>query len=76
MAWGWITPDSAPAGTRTIKITIPTGEGWESCVRGALLALFDPENWEQVDDGALTADEAAGTMNEIIDPSLAAWEDC
>jgi hypothetical protein len=76
MAHGWITPDDPPASTRTIRLTIPAGQGWESCIRGALLALLDPANWEQVDANALTAEETAATMDEIIDPSIAAWEDC
>jgi len=73
---GWITPDAAPDETRVIKLTVPSGLGWDSCILGALSALFDPANWEQTSATALTPEEAAGTMASIMDDSLVAWEDC
>jgi len=71
---GWLTPQDDPTGTRTIALTIPSGDEWEAIIRGAIVPLFDSENYEQ--HGVWTPEETAELMLQLITDSLTAWEDC
>jgi hypothetical protein len=70
----WLTPDDQPTGERTIALTIPTGEGWEAILRGALAPLFDPASFEQF--GTLTPEETAAAFQATMIDSWSALEDC
>ena len=67
--WGWHTPNTntGTAICRPLSVPLP----YLSSVAGALAALTDPGNWEQV--GAVTPEQAAETMTAM----LLAWAgDC
>jgi plasmid replication initiation protein len=42
----WLTPDDAPGTPVTVELTIPGGEEYAAILRGALVLLFDPANFE------------------------------
>lgn len=69
----WLTPDSAPNGTRTIALTIPRGDEWEAIVRGALAPLLVPGNYEQF--GSYTPEETAAEFQDAFQETMQ-WEDC
>lgn len=69
----WLTPDTAPTGTRVICLYVPEGEEWETIVRGALAPLMLPENFEKYGD--FTPEETAQMFREITSATFA-WEDC
>lgn len=43
----WLTPDNAPETPVIVELTIPGGEEYAAILRGALVMLFDPANFEQ-----------------------------
>lgn len=53
----WLTPDNLPGGTRCVQITVPDDEEFFAMLIGALVPLFESENFEN--DGDLTAEECA-----------------
>lgn len=53
----WLTPDSHPVGLTCYRLYCPTGEEFESALRGAIAPLAHVWNWEQ--SGALTPEETA-----------------
>ncbi len=70
---GYPTPNDAPNGTRCIQILVPAGEDWERLARGALAALFIPENFEIL--GYYTPEETADVFNQSMFQAMA-WETC
>lgn len=65
MATGWLTPSNTPSGARCIQINIPDGDEWEAIVKGALVPLFAPWNFEQF--GTLTPEETAAIFLLYLD---------
>jgi hypothetical protein len=53
----WITPDSLPASERCVQISVPDDLDFFSMLKGALVDLLDPENYEEIGD--LTPQECA-----------------
>lgn len=45
----WITPDAIAGGSDDILLTIPRGSRNYEILRGILLELSDPENWQQIE---------------------------
>lgn len=68
----WLTPAEAPASYDCRALLIPTGEEWESIVRGALYNLTLPENFESL--GGLTAEQTVAVFEALFDAWL--MEDC
>lgn len=64
----WLTPD-APEGTVDITLTVPQGIAWEAIVRGCLVLLLYPENYEQFGDYTpeQTADEFAPYIGDLLE---------
>ena len=60
MPRAWLTPEDAPGTLVCVKVYIPSGEEYQSALRGALLLLGEPENWEQ--HGAQSPDTIAGAF--------------
>jgi microcystin-dependent protein len=65
MAGKWLTPSETPSGGRCVQLTIPDGDEWEAIVKGALVPLFAPWNFEQY--GTLTPDETAAIFLLYLD---------
>lgn len=63
----WLTPDDAPDGLKCIRLLVPSGEEWETIIRGALVPLFDSVNFEQY--GSYTPEETA----EVFLSCMAQW---
>lgn len=59
----WLTPDDPPSGVVYISLAVPRGEDFEAMVRGALVPLTDPANFELF--GALTPEQTAGYFQSI-----------
>lgn len=74
MARAWLTPDDLPTTTLCKMIELPAGVPYEAAVRGALLSLCEPQNWEKW--GELDAVVVAAIFADLIIPSLSNWEDC
>jgi len=68
----WLTPDGLPASTVCITLNVPADEDFYSILKGAISALFEPENWEQ--SGALTPEECAQWWVEWDGDND--WPDC
>jgi microcystin-dependent protein len=64
MALAWETGENL-TGYTCFQIRVPGDIYMRSAVRGALLLLVDPANWEQL--GSVTPDEAAEAMQEMWD---------
>jgi len=69
----WLTPTETANGQITIALTVPSGEEWETIVRGALAALGEVENFELY--GAVTPEEAAQTFRDALVITFQ-WEPC
>lgn len=54
---GWHTPDEIPARQRVALLTVPDDEGFYAMLKGALVPLFDAENFEAI--GAVSEEDAA-----------------
>ena len=61
---GWLTPDSIPAGERRVTLDIPDSPTWVAALRGALLLLADPVNWEA--DGSVSPEDAANRWFDVL----------
>lgn len=62
MAGKWPTSDTPPVGEFVSRsLLIPATRDFVMAISGALLALLEPENWEQI-NGELTPDECANLM--------------
>lgn len=59
----WLTPNAA-SGWSCRTLYFPDGEDWDAIVRGALLLLADPVNFEQ--RGDLSPDETAALFQETL----------
>lgn len=70
----WLTPNSAPTGTKQISLIVPEQWEFEAAIRGALVPLFDPENWEL--NGALTVDETLQYLEDSVYGTLKDWSEC
>jgi microcystin-dependent protein len=46
----WLTRDDFPPGDVTLEFILPDDDEWRAQLRGALLLLCDPSNWEQFGD--------------------------
>lgn len=57
---GWLTPDDPPGDTRAFLLWCPLGADYEQAMRGALLPLIDPGNWEQA--GSQSPDDTAAAF--------------
>lgn len=44
----WVTPADAPGDPICIKVACPAGVEYEAALRGAILSLTEPSNWENV----------------------------
>lgn len=64
MALKWLTPDDSPVTTRAILLIVPESEAFEAMIRGALLPLLDPDNFEQF--GTLTPQETVDILMPAI----------
>lgn len=60
MPYRWITPENSPATTRAILLIVPDDPEFEAIIRGALVELMFPENYES--HGGLTVDETLDAM--------------
>lgn len=63
-ARAWLTPDNPPGQNRAVVLYVPTGEEYEQAVRGALVELVNPDNWQQ--SGTLTPEETAAYFEEAL----------
>lgn len=73
MRWlRWLTPDTAPDGTREIILTVPSGDEWEAIARGALASLLFPSSYEE--HGAFTPEETAAVFEAAFVATMQ-WED-
>lgn len=70
----YITPPSPPSGMVAFLITIPTGPHYAGALRGFLLDLCNPENWEQIEGTISPCDAAA--FAEIMLSSFEEKETC
>ena len=61
---GWLTPDSLPAEVRLVTLSIPDAPTWIAALRGALLLLADPANWEAA--GSVSPEEAANRWFVVL----------
>lgn len=68
---GFPTPVSIPEDTVCRTLKIPADGSWEAVVMGALMALTEPWNWQQL-EGGITREEAAERALELVDQ---AYED-
>lgn len=55
---GFITPDSIPTDTLCVRFSIPDSVEWRALIEGAILALTDVWDWQQI-SGHVSPDEAA-----------------
>jgi hypothetical protein len=60
----WLTPDDPPDNLVCVQVTIPGGEAYSAIFRGALVLLFDPENYEQW--GAETPEDVAQAFVDAL----------
>jgi hypothetical protein len=60
----WLTPENSPTSTRAILLIVPDDPEFEAIIRGALLDLMNPENYEQ--HGALTPEQTADLMTPAM----------
>jgi hypothetical protein len=60
----WLTPDADPGTTRQIILIVPESDEFEAIIRGALLPLLDPDNFEQY--GTLTPEETVSVLMPVI----------
>jgi len=68
----WLTPNSAPGAIRAKLLYVPMGEEWEQAVRGALIPLIDPAQWQQY--GTQTPDQASAAFEDPLYLTLQ-WRD-
>lgn len=71
--YAWLTPEDAPGELVCFQVYCPLGEEWEAAVRGALLPLCDPENWES--KGAQTPEDTAAAFLDAIAQTYV-WQQC
>lgn len=53
----WLTPDALPSSTKCIQVEVPDDLDFFAMLMGAIVPLFDPENFEEFGD--LTPEECA-----------------
>lgn len=66
---GWLTPDAAPSGYEYRCFLLPVGAPddmaqWEAILRGALLPLINPANFEQLE--GITSDDTALVFETVF----------
>jgi len=57
-----------------MRLTIPQGPEWEAIVRGALLPLCDPANFELA--GSYSPEDTAAIFSDQILTTLEEWAEC
>jgi hypothetical protein len=63
---GFPTPVSIPDDTTCRTVIVPASGDWLALVMGALEALAEPFNWQQL-EGGISRDDAAGRARQMID---------
>jgi len=71
---GYLTLSEAPVTTTCRALFVPDSQDCLAVVRGALMALTLPENWELY--GTLTQEESAAVFQEMFDRFCASEGDC
>lgn len=59
----WLTPDSVPSGTVTLKIAVPDAPYFMGQLRGLLFDLANEENYEQ--HGTATQEDVAAAWMAV-----------
>lgn len=70
----WLTPNSAPNGTKTIKLVVPNQFELEAAIRGALVPLFYSESWGQ--SGSVSIEDTLHYLEDTVYQTLVEWADC
>jgi microcystin-dependent protein len=71
--FAWLTPEDEPGELRCFRIFCPAGDEYEAALRGALIPLCDPENWEQ--KGSQTPEDTAAAFVDALAASYT-WQEC
>lgn len=60
----WLTPDAEPIGVDLVTVTVPSHPVFVAVLRGLLLDMANPENWE-TSEGGISPEVAAEWAGEL-----------
>ncbi len=69
----WLTPTAEAGDTITRLLLIPNNERFIAAVSGALVELTRAYNWEQLEVGAMTPENAANRAQDMLDAYWQNW---
>lgn len=70
----WLTPNSAPSGTKVVRLVVPDQFELEAAIRGALVPLFYAESWEL--SGSVSVEDTLQYLEQSVYQTLVEWAEC